>query len=411
MAETIQVHFFRTDGFSYKEFVGMFRLLETISGTLDFHTVGKKEKDSVWDFVEPMRKDEIGKDLLDPGFFDNPISELIDTFPTDEKRNELKIEPDSFIVILTNSILDDNCFCKYDLTRDIIVRTTGWEKYTDVNPYLPTALLIYEAIIRILLGVDWVPADFSYDLLNRLDKDRFRHSFITTKENEAAPKYLIHCLYGKDAESSLFNLETTGLSDSQMWSIIETMFKARNKKLLKEITISSEAKIVIDSFIDVAVKLFDKEVASKNITSSSVVKSTNTTPIRLSKEEMMQQKLIDIWCGTKSKYYQPIMDRLLELEINDMVCVKIDRNEFYWEKHLGKGTKTYVVAFFMECQRAKMLNGEKYYGNQEIIKAILSKTFNIPIVGNDPFKLLKDSVHKDGYLRPFRDLISKVIKE
>lgn len=157
----------------------------------------------------------------------------------------------------------------------------------------------------------------------------------------------------------------------------------------------------------------DGEIFTLNLQSveTIVVKDTNQGS---AVKAMKRQYFEDIWEATPRKmYYKTLMDELCKLEIEGRNIVTLVNGKYYWAQDWGKGKKTYLAAFFYECDRAKFLDGSKYGGSKPIIRAILGNTFNIDAASSDPFEnISKDKSGKfDEYKRPFRNLIDSIIKD
>ena len=405
MDKTVKVYFFRTEDYPVRDFKKVFNLLTTFSGKADFLLI---KNNDVWNPIKAYTDKAHVVDMEKVGFYDDPISTNLKRFPFEKQRLQLGIESTCFVVLLTNERLDDNGFSFYNLERNIVVRATGWEDYVDVNPAMLLTLIIEECIIRILLSIEYDPQHYRYDLLTPLVN---RKQGVNRFTPEVETKWnFVDCLFQKKIEPTLFNLETN-VSDRDIRNAIESMLRLIGKKLPKEIVLESDVVYMAEMYA----QLIERTIYRDSEKRDKVVAVSKNQPVvierKLTKEERQQKKLVDIWEPTMKKYYNPIMERLKQHSINGIVCVEKKNSEYSWQKSLGQGTKTHLVAFYRECQRAGMLNGIKYEGSQSVIRDILRNTFDITINSNDAFSLLKNHPRRNDYLLPFRKLIAEVVKE
>lgn len=130
----------------------------------------------------------------------------------------------------------------------------------------------------------------------------------------------------------------------------------------------------------------------------------------LTNAEMKRQNFKQIWDKEKLKYYGPLMFKLTELKIENVNCVSVKNGRYFWANNIGKGSKTYLAAFFYECQDANLLDGRKYSGSIPVIRSVLENTFNITST-SDPYDTIRESKSHDDYRAPFREVIKKILNE
>jgi hypothetical protein len=159
-----------------------------------------------------------------------------------------------------------------------------------------------------------------------------------------------------------------------------------------------------------------KAISDGNTSLQAVTSNTpgleNKLKQTLTTTEMKKQRFEDIWeVDAQKAFYEKLMNELCKLEIQGRNVVKIVDGKYCWAKELGKGSKTYLAAFFYECDKAKFLDGSKYGGSKPVIRAVLENTFNISSV-SDPFiSISKDKSGKfDEYRIPFRNIINSILK-
>lgn len=156
----MRIYLLKTPEFSEEEFQNTYSLLETFEGPLEFLKVDldfDKEKFPFLKKFYPDFKFEYESDIKKIEFDTErgtPLSwrELFSLCTY--YRDTFKIEPNDFVVILTNRRNALNWFSAFDKMRNIFVHTNEWDSFTNANPKYPIAYQIVENVIEFLMKLD-----------------------------------------------------------------------------------------------------------------------------------------------------------------------------------------------------------------------------------------------------------------
>lgn len=154
----MKIYLLKTPDLSEEEFLNVYNLLDTFEGPLKFSKVNldfDKEKFPFLtypDFTIKYKSDsEISK-----------FEHEIDTILSWEElfslctyyRETFKINPNDFVVVLTDRRNELNWFSKFDKKRNIFVHTNEWDSFTNANPKYPIAYQIIENVMQFLMNLD-----------------------------------------------------------------------------------------------------------------------------------------------------------------------------------------------------------------------------------------------------------------
>ncbi len=429
VATSMKVYFARTEHYSAKEFNLVFRMLKTLSGPLHFSKVGRKNSESVWDFIGTLRKNKGVSDLDGMGFFDEPESSLMTLIPQDENRASLNIDPDSFVVILNDQYLDENCFCKYDLNRNIQVSVSDWGKYTDVNPALIIALVILEIIEKILLRIDYNSALYSYELLPKIANIRKDNSselhlvkpisptdyFEKIKKDQIS---IVAQLLGIDftlrnyysqskaASESKLSVEAGGIKEKYL-EYLKVEFGFENSdgtssaiKIDCDNITRNHAKIVLEQ-IGILVQMIGNEELQLNKNDASIPKKNKT---QIKKEWFLS----DIFFDTKKNKYEKIIGELKKVAIEGNKIVEVKQNKIYWGPVPNANFwQMYLAGFLYELVEHDIVDKNKFSDSIPVVMEILKRTFNTGELNRSAFDTIKNDSNNrySKYRKPFSEII------
>ena len=408
----IKVHLFRTLDCELENFTEIADVLKNSSTSIELILKkGHKNKEYCWIPYEPFTHNETFAGLADIGFFNaNSISGEFSNKYLEQQRTVLKIKKESFTVILTKQKLADNCFSIYDLERNIIVRTSDWKEYAELNPAYTTSLVIIESIARILLGIDFYPFIFSYDSLSPINK-------IRQGDNSKQPKrfdenFLIRYYFKNEEEANLFNFGTEHLKKIYLAKLKFTIgIKAtpeNNSSSALEVNLENKNLDVVIDFLNAFKRLTEDgansviEDSKKNSTQSinkgkyKKTGSLSATEIKVKKllDDSKRNELLKIWDVNKPQIFDEVM-KALKVKNRQTLnpFIKEVNQKLHWVEQPKNGWQIYLAAFIYSCHQYGYIDISEYSFKK--IKELCLKAFDLKSLDQANFNGLLNGAIKD----------------
>jgi hypothetical protein len=252
----MRIYLLKTPEFSEDEFNNVFSFLDTFEGPLEFLKVDldfDKEKFPFLKKFYPDFKFKYESDITKIEFNSErgtPLSwrELFSLCV--HYRKTFNIDPNDFVVLLTNRRNALNWFSAFDNDRNIFVHTNEWDIFTNANPKYPIAYQVLENIVKQLmqLDIDNTDSEFVHKSAKGCMND-----FCNNKE-----EVILRLQTANICDKCMEKIQSEGINEEiieQTFRIFEgvrneLIYKKRKPKQVKieplPVTITSQNKILIE---------------------------------------------------------------------------------------------------------------------------------------------------------------------